>query len=239
MLLIFFISLWRLCVKVISLRGYGSCVTGGYLCVVDYEIQREFDLSWSLIECLDILFQRILFVLRLLCACCDVRQNVLTFCLCLGCCVLAMMSDIMSWHFVSEEGLECASLFLSMFSLWGWVSTTYFCCVCLWYVLVLYQVFGCLVLPKGEIVSSVFCDSQHFVKTSEIARYWTRCLDMLVRYRDLLLFHFLGRFVFQHVFSEDSLMILFMHYAVQSVYFRSWKIGSSCGIFLKNDCQNI
>lgn len=201
-------------------------------------------LLWCQTKCIDILFQRILSVLRLLCACFDLIHNVLTFCfrefcLYLGCYVLVVMSDIMSRHFIFEGGLECESSFLSMCFLWGWVSPTYFCCVCLLYVLVLYQVFGCLVLPKGEIVSSVFCDSQHFVKTSEIARYWTRCLDMLVRYRDLLLFHFLGRFVFQHVFSEDSLMILFMHYAVQSVYFRSWKIGSSCGIFLKNDCQNI
>lgn len=101
---------------------------GSYFCVADHDIQGEFDL----------------FVPRLLCTYCDVKQNVLTFCfiefcLRLGCYVFAMMSNRMSWQFVSEGGLECESLFLSMSFLWGWVFTTYFCCVCLWYVLVLYQ----------------------------------------------------------------------------------------------------
>jgi len=46
-------------------------------------------------------------------------------------------------------------------------------------------------LPKGEIVRFVVCNWPHFVKTSVLARCWTRCLDMLVRYRSVPYFAFL------------------------------------------------
>lgn len=48
------------------------------------------------------------------------------------------------------------------------------------------------------------CDWLHFVKTSVLARCWTRCLDMLVRHRSVHCFTFLKDLVL----SVRSLKIL-------------------------------
>lgn len=138
----------------------------------------------------------VLVCLGSMCACCDVRHNILTFCF--------------------RESYLYVVLF---FSLWDWVSSLNLYCVCLCFILVVYQVcvsfvlwlcllLLCYSLSLSLVILCKGCFSQNFPKW-EIVRF------VILWFAAILL---------KYVSHQDDDQDVLTCWHPCRIYFASWKI---------------